>query len=231
MSMEDDIFKKAKVDYSKLCAYGFCKKKDFYQYSKNIMKDSFQVTITIDRQGKIKGQIIDLSFGDEYTFFRVENSSGSYAGKVREEYRMILEDIRNECFTSSYFIFNQSNRISQFIEKTFGDKPEFEWEKFPDFAVYRNNESKKWYGLIMNISQSKLIQSMKGEVEILNLKLDPKEIEKLLNREGFYPAYHMNKKNWITIILNDTISDEEIIRLVKESYSYTVVNKSLRNKR
>lgn len=231
MSIEDDIFKKTKVDYSKLFVYGFSKKEDFYQYSKNIMKDSFQVIITIDRQGRVKGKVIDLSFGDEYMAFRIESNVGSYAGKVREEYRMILEDIKNQCFISYYFLFDQTNRISQLIKKTFGDEPKVEWEKFPGFATYRNKESKKWYGLIMNINQNKLIKSMEGEVEILNLKLDPKKIENLLKRDGFYPAYHMNKKNWITIILNDTISDEEILQLVKESYSYTVEKKHLRNER
>ena len=77
----------------------------------------------------------------------------------------------------------------------------------------------------MNIDNNKLDKKLNGEVEIINLKLEPSEIENLLKMDGFYPAYHMNKKSWISIILNDTISDEEILKLVEKSYSYTIINR------
>ena len=73
----------------------------------------------------------------------------------------------------------------------------------------------------MNIDKSKLVESSTGEVEIIDIKLEPTEIEYLLKQNGFYPAYHMNKKNWITVILNNTISDEAIMGLIEKSYSYT----------
>ena len=31
----------------------------------------------------------------------------------------------------------------------------------------------------------------------------------------------MNKKNWLTIVLDDTIPDKEIIEYVTESHNYT----------
>ena len=52
----------------------------------------------------------------------------------------------------------------------------------------------------------------------LNLKLGSDKVDKLLKRKGFYLAYHMNKKDWITVILNDTLDDDEIIDLLDESY-------------
>ena len=51
----------------------------------------------------------------------------------------------------------------------------------------------------------------------MNVKLDKDEITELLKTRGFYPAYHMNKKNWITILLDDTISDEVIMCLIEKS--------------
>ena len=59
------------------------------------------------------------------------------------------------------------------------------------------------------------------DIEIINIKLDENKIVKLLNRKGFYKAYHMNKKYWITINLDDTISDEEIMNYIEESYKYS----------
>lgn len=73
----------------------------------------------------------------------------------------------------------------------------------------------------MNIDKSKIDKASAGEVEVINIKLDEKEIPILLNKKGFYPSYHMNKKNWITIILDDTLSDDEIMKYINISHSYT----------
>ncbi len=70
----------------------------------------------------------------------------------------------------------------------------------------------------MNLDSSKLSNSS-GEVEIINVKLDENKIQKLLKQKGFYKAYHMIKKDWISIILNDTLKDEEILSLLDESYN------------
>ena len=43
-------------------------------------------------------------------------------------------------------------------------------------------------------------------------------IGSLLDEEGFFPAYHMNKNNWITIVLNDSVPDEKIYSLLELSY-------------
>ena len=55
----------------------------------------------------------------------------------------------------------------------------------------------------------------------MNVKLDKDKIQELLKKDGYYPAWHMNKKSWITITLDEVISDDEIMNLIKESYSYT----------
>ncbi|MDO4183682.1 MAG: hypothetical protein Q4D11_00360 [Rhodospirillales bacterium] len=39
----------------------------------------------------------------------------------------------------------------------------------------------------------------------------------------------MNKKNWISILLNDTVSDDIIFQLLDESHSFTL-NKRKHNK-
>lgn len=69
----------------------------------------------------------------------------------------------------------------------------------------------------MYIDVSKIDNGV-GKVEVINIKLGREKIQKLLNNKGFYPAYHMNKKDWITIILNDTLKDNDIIALIDESY-------------
>ena len=226
MTIEEELFRRTKVDFDKISKYGFKKHKSLYKYSKKIMNNTFRVDIEIDDEGIVKGKVYDLSFGDEYTNFRIEDSTGAFVGEVRDEFKNLLKDIKSKCFTREAFIYEQSNRITEAIKKKYGDEPEFEWEKFPGYATFRNKDSRKWYGIIMNLDKSKLEKSSNGEVEIIDIKLEPDEIEYLLKQDGFYPAYHMNKKSWITIILNNTISDENIMKLIEKSYLYTVVNKN-----
>ena len=74
----------------------------------------------------------------------------------------------------------------------------------------------------MNLKRGKIENNDNIEkVEVINLKLSEEKISQLLNKKGFYKAYHMNKKKWITIILDNTIEDEEIIAYIKESYNLT----------
>ncbi len=227
MTMEDELFKRTKMDVNKIIKYGFTKDKSSYKYSKNIMDNSFRVDIEINNAGIVNGKVYDLAFGEEYTNFRVEGSIGSFASRVKEEFENILKDIKDNCFIREDFIYDQSNRIAKAIKDKYGDEPEFEWEKFPGYATFKNQDSKKWYGIIMNLDKNKLDKKAKGEVEIINIKLEPREIEDLLKLDGFYPAYHMNKKSWISIILNDTLTDELIMSLIEKSHAFTVTNKDM----
>ena len=226
MTIEEELFRKTKIDFDKVLEYGFKKDKSLYKYSKNIMNNTFRVDIEINNDGIVKGKVYDLSFGDEYTNFRIEDSEGQFIGQVKEEFKNLLKDIRSKCFNREVFLYEQSNRITKKIKEKYGDEPEFEWEKFPEYATFRNKDSKKWYGIIMNIDKNKLDGKDNCEVEIIDIKQEPEKIEHLLKQDGFYPAYHMNKKSWITVILDDTVSDEKIMSLIDKSYSYTIVNKN-----
>jgi predicted DNA-binding protein (MmcQ/YjbR family) len=75
----------------------------------------------------------------------------------------------------------------------------------------------------MYINKEKLGAESK-KVEVMNVKLPQEMIESLLKRKEFYKAYHMNKKYWITFILDESLSDEEIVKLIEISHSYTVKN-------
>ena len=217
MNIENEIFKRTSVDLKKLEKYGFQKVKDIYVLEKQFLNGEFKAIITIDNKGIVSGKIIDLQVDEEYTNIRTE-MTGKFVNKVREAYKDILIDIRNNCYETNYFIFEQSNRINKYIKEKYNNNPEFLWNKFPGYAVYRNENNNKWYGIIMNLDLSKL-DNEKGEVEIINVKLDKNKIQKLLKQKGFYEAYHMSKTAWISIVLNDTLKDEEIIPLLDESYN------------
>ena len=74
----------------------------------------------------------------------------------------------------------------------------------------------------MRVSKSKFGIKSDNAVDILNLKSDPILIGSLRLKEGFFPAYHMNKEKWITIFLDGTVSKNEICDLLDLSYDLTI---------
>lgn len=218
MTIEEEILKRKKLQRKKLEPYGFQKEKDKYYYQKNFFDHSFQAQIAISKSGKLTGKVIDLDTKEEYTNFRIENVVGDFANKVKEEYENILKDIAKNCYKDESFIYPQSNRIADRILEKYQVKPEFLWNKFPSDGVFRNQRSDKWFGLIMNINKSKLDKTTDQDIEILNVKLDDL-VEKETKKEGIYPGYHLSKKSWVTIILDDTLTDEKIMDLIDISFS------------
>lgn len=215
MSIEEECFARTTPNFEKLVLYGFQKENDEYTYSKTLKNQHFQAEIKISLSGKITGTVFDLDMESEYTLFRVENNMGAFAGEIKEEYLEVLKDIKDHCFTKNLFLFPQSNRIATFIWNTYHIKPQFLWAKYPGYGVFKKDE--KWFGIIMNLKNTK----EKKEIEILNVKVEEKYVPTLLKQKGYMEAYHMNKKNWISILLNDTLKDDEIIPFIKESYKFT----------
>ena len=224
MKLEDEIFQRFKIKKKTLIPYGFVKNEIGYQYSKVFM-DTFRADIMIDEQGQVTGKIYDLDIDEEYIAFRIEQQIGTFISHVRESYQSILMDIRDHCFEKCYFVSHQANRITEKISNLYHREPEFMWEKFPQCGVFKGTGDQKWFAVIMNIDYRKIDVKKTGEVEIINVKLEKDQVTDLLKREGFYPSYHMNKKNWITMILNDTLSDEEILSYIQMSYQYTQSSK------
>lgn len=218
MSLESDLFEKLRPSVKELLSYGFEENDGSYTFAKMIMNDTMKCIVTIDQSLKIQGRIYD-DFDEEYVAFRPEGARGEFAASVRREYLQLLEDIADRCYHPVPFISDQTNRINDQIGKIYHDAPEHIFEKFPSYAVYRHKEG-KWYGIIMDIKEGTLPDVTEPK-EIIDLKIHEDRIPEYLNRKGFYPAFHMNRKNWISVILDDTVDDETIMDLIRESNELT----------
>ncbi len=218
MNIEEEVFKKSIFNFEKLLDYGFIKNNNTYYYSKNILNDSFKIEVIIDKN-KVKIKVIDLIVKEEYISYRISEQNGKFVDDIRNTIKELLIDIKNKCCINNLFVFDQTNRIVDYIYKKYNDKPLFLFDDSSDCGVFKNLKNNKWYGIIMTIDKSKLAKNNNGKVEIINLKIDSEEIKQLLLKKGFYEAYHMNKKYWITLILDNSINDEEIKRLIDESYN------------
>ena len=216
--MEYELFKKCVFDYSKLLNYGFKEENNIYYYEKYILDNNYKVCIKIENNNVI-GKIYDLIFNDEYLNLNVD-SNLSFNNKIKEEYINILKDIKVKCTKESLFVFKQSNEITNYIKRKYKINPEFLWDKSSGNGVFRNKNNKKWFGIIISVSKDKLDSKYKQEIiEVINLKLDETMIKELIKMDGFYRAYHMNKKSWISIILDNTLDNEIIYSLIDQSYN------------
>ena len=219
MTLEEEIFKKRELDTKKLLEYGFIKNNDYLEYKKLILNNTFEIVITV-KENKINGKVIDKEFDDEYLNYRLENQTGEFVNTIRDEFVHTLEDIKENCTINKLFVNDQSNRLANLILKKYSDSPEFLFND-DTTGVFRNKNNKKWYGIILNVDYKKFYKK-DGKVDIINIKLNPNKIDNLINEKGFFRAFHMNKKSWVSIILDDTVKDEKIMKLIDESYNYTV---------
>lgn len=215
----DEIFKNKKVDSKKLLDFGFKKTGSGYLYSTTILNGQFSLEITITKAGKISTKTIDTATLEPYTLHLSDSACGKYIGEVREEYENVLKEISSKCFYREVFKNKQSKNFIAYAKEKYGDELEFLWEKHPECAILRRKDTEKWYAVIMLLHENKLRPGKGGNVEIIDLRGEPDWVVKNVDDKLFYPGYHMNKKHWYTIILDNTIEDNEVFRLTDLSYN------------
>ncbi len=107
-------------------------------------------------------------------------------------------------------------RIVEFIKNEYGVKAEYLFQD--DTAVFRNRRNKKWFAIIMRIPANKLKLNGDAMVYIINLKNYPSNVSLLRGTDGIFPAYHMNKENWITVLLDKNLPFGMMVSLIDQSY-------------
>ena len=113
----------------------------------------------------------------------------------------------------------ERQQVFDFVKRSYGTEPDYPWADWN--AVLRHRENRKWYGVILEVGRQKLGLPGSGEVDVLNVKCDPRLVGALRTQEGFHEAYHMNKEKWISIRLDGSVSESEIRSLLAMSYDLT----------
>lgn len=118
---------------------------------------------------------------------------------------------------------SQTDRIKRHVAEEYGAEPEFLWlEQSPSYFIYRHANNRKWFALVGSVAWTSLGKNSNEQVEIINLKFGKNQaLDFAESTEHVYPAYHMNKRNWITIVLDESLPDEMIFSLIKKSYLLT----------
>lgn len=115
------------------------------------------------------------------------------------------------------------NELIDYIAQTYNTEAEYPWVSAPGYAVFRHANNKKWFAVIMDIPTAKLGLKDGRIIDIMNLKCDPILIGSLQRENGFFPAYHMSKTNWISVALDSSVDSEKIKWLLDLSFDLTAL--------
>lgn len=213
-----DIFKAYKFNKKKAISFGFIEENGIFKYSSLILENDFQLIVSIEDK-EISFQVYDRETGDLYPQVHMDSMRGSFVRAVREACLEVLLQIRKSCFDVQDFICPQTKRIMAIVQEKYGNQLEYLWEKSPDTAILRHDSNQKWYAVLMKISWEKLDKGREGLVEVINVKYD--QVVSLIQEKGIYPAFHMNKRYWISVPLDDTFTDEKVLELFEISWDLT----------
>lgn len=215
--MENKLLKNKKPNYKKLENFGFKKEDKSYLYSTDILNSEFKLYVQIS-DGFFNTKLIENETGEIYSLHLIEGVEGSYIGKIKEEYEKAIFNIIDNCFDDNIFKTKDAKKIEEYASETYKSSLEYLWEKFPNNAVLRRGDNSKWYAAILTVKKSKLGLNSEDEAEVIDIRAKAENIPELLKKDGIYPGYHMNKKHWITIILDDIVPFYEIKKYIDESY-------------
>ena len=121
-----------------------------------------------------------------------------------------------------------AEEVKKHIYDTYGVEGDLPWID-DDSTVFRHKDNRKWFALIMDVPREKLGLSGTELLDVVNLKCDPILTGSLRREVGIFPAYHMNKANWITVALDGSVPDDTIRMLLDMSFETTAVKVRRRN--
>jgi len=215
--MQEKIIKNKKADIKKLESFGFKKYNNGYKYVTHLMNNDFTLTILLLENNKLTTELIENETNELYTL-HLTDAEGNFVGQIRDEYNNTISKIVEKCFVYDVFKNKYTKKIINYIKEKYSDELEYLWEKFPDNAIARRKDNSKWYLLIMTIKKSKLGFESDEKIEVINVRAEKEQITELLQQPDIYPGYHMNKKSWITIMLDGSMKIENIYNLIDKSY-------------
>lgn len=113
----------------------------------------------------------------------------------------------------------------RYITETYSTGADHPWAAYPNYAVFRHASNRKWFAVVLEVPWKSLGQPGEGGVDVLNVKCDPLLTGSFRQEPGIYPAYHMNKANWLPAALDGSAEDGTIQTLLDMSVHLTAPKK------
>jgi len=214
-AIQDTIFKNRQPDQTKLAAYGFNQQNGQWRYQ-TLLALGFELTVTV-AGNTVTTPVIDQESGLPYVLHLAPANSGQFVGQIRDAYIKTLTAISNSCFVSTMFTTGQMEAVINAIANQFAEHPEFLWAKFPNNAIVRRSDNRKWYALLVKVSGDKIGLVDSALVDVLVVRAPLETITEQVKSGAALPAYHMNKKHWLSYLLDAGSSLSKLMKNVATS--------------
>lgn len=215
------ILNSALPQKEKLKAFGFYESDDFLCLKKSIAGGEFYTIIRLSEKS-FNAEVFETQTDEKYVLFDVASANGAFVGQIRNEVQAIIDEIHEKCFDFQ----DIRQKYVDFLQAEFsaaGDKPWLD-EGDSTSSVYRCPNG-KWFALVMKIKFKNLGFESDETVWVVNLKADTEKITEITDKKSIFPAYHMNKKYWITVLLTAVTDFEQLCELTRKSFELVSVKK------
>ena len=209
------IFHSAKIKKDSLETAGFLTTDgNTFSMNQTVSSGAFNASISLSlSEQTLTVHLFDSATGEKYALFDMPNAHGAFVASLREEVGSLIEEIRSKCFETN----DLKDDYIAWIKSQFGAEPDYPWPDTPDYCVFRC-PNEKWFALIMKIKYRQLGLTGDEEVWVVNMKASQDEIPALIDRKSIFPAWHMNKKHWITVLLTAVTDFEKLCELTQKSW-------------
>lgn len=200
----------SKLQQEKLLEYGFKQNGNFLLLKKSLDKD-FYALITFDTEN-LTAEVFEKESDEKYTLIDVKTAYGAFVNDIRTKVTDLLDDIHKKCFVSS----DIKSLYVRWLEDELHTKGDYPWKDDDTSSVYRC-QNQKWFALVMKINFKNLGFESDAPVWAVNLKTDAEKIPQIIDKKSIFPAWHMNKKYWITVVLSSVTDFNQLKQLILRS--------------
>ena len=215
---KENIPRNKKINFEKVKKYGFKLIDDSYSSSFDILNNKFTLFMYISLSGDINTLLVDNSINEEYFLHKNLSAQGHFNQKLTFEYNNKLNEIFGNILDNISYESYANNKIIEYMKNKYNIDKEYPFEDDNETFIFRRKDNNKWISITMYIPYKKLKIDRDGSLFVMNVKHDDELIPSLIDNIHYFECYHMNKKKWISIALDEVAKIDEIYKLIDRSY-------------
>lgn len=180
-----------------------------------LVEGEFELHMTLSDQ-ELELVVYDLAMEEPYTLFEVASASGALVTGLRQQVDDILNRILGQQIQDNPLV----ERLVDHVATTYGLAPAHPFKRHPEIIGFKVPTVDKLFGIFLPVDYCRLdkTSTRTDQVLVLNLKGQPEHIVERIDNERYFPAYHMNKRHWFSLLLDAQTDWDQLTSLLAESY-------------
>lgn len=212
---------------------GFVQTQCIWRASKRLSDSDFEARLTISTANLLKSQetlvlsvesdIMDSVMNEPFLPYSQVESQGGFVTGLVHEVECWINDVFHSAQLPQDFYLHEIQRYIALHYSVLGRNP---FTRVEQAIGFYTPIQQKWFALMMPIDATKLSATLTGTVWIINLKLND-EKDDIIDFKQVFPAYHMNKKYWVSYVLNNQCDMDLVKRLINTSFNNVEKSRSI----